>query len=266
MEKLLFSKLILLFISLISFVGYSQESYFVFKSVGNPLLNSVTKVKKGNKLKTDDIIQLKPNDSLLIVDDKGNLFQLPNNNSSKTEYPITEINDYKATTDVSSFSKKYLSYVWNQFSKKGDTKEHTGVVYRSSLDSLMLNPVDSIKIYRPEIEFSWIPESTGKPMYFLLQEKGDYDYVHKIGVTGNHLALFVDKKLLVPGKEYLWAISNTKYPNLNTIDFYSFTILDKDTFEVEKSNLQDLISDLKKLGLSKLEIKTILCKDYKLCY
>ncbi|MBU2938381.1 hypothetical protein KO494_02400 [Lacinutrix sp. C3R15] len=266
MEKLLFSRLIVLSISLISFISYSQETYCVFKSVGNPLLNSTKSIKKGSVLKTNDILNLKTNDTLLIVDNKGNLYQLPNKDSNKKEYAIKEISNYKTTKEVSSFSKKYLSYVWNQFSKKDNTKEHTGVVYRSNLDTLMLNPTDSINIYLPEIEFSWTPNNNNEPTYFLLQEKGDYDYINKIGVTGNNLVLFVDKKVLVPGKEYLWAISNSKYPNLNAIEFHNFKLLDKNTFNVEKSKLEHLITDLKNLGLSKQEIKNILCKDYKLCY
>jgi hypothetical protein len=265
MEKLFFSKLTLVLFVFASFKAQSQDSYVIFKIVGKPILNSSKQLTKGSILKSNDTITLQGKDSVLIIDDSGELYEVPDSTPNKNEYAMLEINKYKTSKEVTSFSKKYLSYVWKQFSKKDSTGEHIGVVYRSNLDSIMLKPFDSVKLYLPEVKFSWRPNNTDQPIYFLLKEKGN-DFIHKIGVNGNGLVLFVDKKVLVPGKEYLWSISNEKYPNLNNIDFYYFSLLDKNSFENKKSELTNLISDLELLGLSQTEIKDILCKDYKLCY
>ena len=182
MEKLLFSKLILITCIIFYSQSYSQDSYCVFKSEGTPIANNKTALKKGNILKQNDIVKLKVNESILMVDEKGALYKLENKQSTLKEYPYVEFSNYKIDQDVSSFSKKYLSYVWKRFSKGDDTGEHTGVVFRNNLLTLIQEPSDSVEIYRPEINFSWIPKNSKETQnYFLLKEKGK-DHINKIQV------------------------------------------------------------------------------------
>ena len=266
MEKLLFSKLILITCIIFYSQSYSQDSYCVFKSEGTPIANNKTALKKGNILKQNDIVKLKVNESILMVDEKGALYKLENKQSTLKEYPYVEFSNYKIDQDVSSFSKKYLSYVWKRFSKGDDTGEHTGVVFRNNLLTLIQEPSDSVEIYRPEINFSWIPKNSKETQnYFLLKEKGK-DHINKIGVNGNSILLFADKVTLVPGKDYLWTVSTSKYPDLDSTKFYSFKLLNKENFNEAIKKYSSFISDLESIGLSKTEIKQILCSEYNLCY
>jgi hypothetical protein len=239
----------------------AQEKLMVFKVKGSPVLkvnDSLKSLSKGSQVPSNSIVSLATNDDLLLINEKGNCFQI----NDAREYNFSEVLENAVAEDNSSFTNKYFTYVWDQFAKNKKSKVKTGVVYRND-NIVLLEPADSVKIYNPEIKFSWnidVPES-----YFLLRDI-ETNHISKFGTKGSYIKLFVDNEFLVKGKEYQWAVSDTKFPNLDELDFFNFSLLTGDEFLEYKSDIDLFKKELTSLGLSKGEIKVLFCNDYKICY
>ncbi len=251
------------------FLGYlsinAQSNFYAYKIEGKPtmLLNdTLRKVSKGTKIPKKSSVQLNKNDKLLFINESGELFKL----AEAGKYMYNDLKNKTAIKDKSSFTKKYFSYVWKQFTNNTTNKTKTGVVYRIDNIVLMQQPADSIKIYFPEIQFSWNrTKEENETLYFILKEKGK-NHITKIGTNNTSLTLFIDNQLLKRGKEYQWAVSKTKYPNFEKVKFYHFELLDSKQFKAIQEELSELTKGLEKLGFSQIEIKQMICEDYKMCY
>ena len=263
MEKLYSIK----YISLITLVlcclsvGNAQNSLMVFKVNGSPILkvnDSLKSLSKGSQISSNASITLNANDDLLLINEKGNCYKI----NEPREYLFSEVLNNPVAVDNSSFTKKYFTYVWDQFVKNIKSKVKTGVVYRND-NLILLQPSDSVKIYNPEIKFVWNIEA--EDSFFLLRDI-ETDHISKFGVTGNYLTLFVDNEFLEKGKAYQWAVSDTKFPNLDDVEFYKFSLLTTDEFNVLKPDIDLFKKELSALGFTSNEIRTLLCTDYKICY
>ncbi len=239
----------------------AQDKLMVFKVEGTPVLkiDKTTKsLSKGSPIVLNSVVSVKANDQLLLINDAGYCFEI-----KKTgDYSYADIKKIPASVDNSSFTKKYLSYVWNQFAKNTANPSKTGVVYRND-NLILLQPSDSVKIYFPEIKFVWNLDSEEK--YFFLKEM-ETDHLVKFGVMGKNLTLFVDDQLLKKGKSYQWAVSETKFPDMDALTFYNFSLLSNDEFKALEPDIDLFKRDLAALGFSTSEIKIMLCNDYKICY
>ena len=67
-------------------------------------------------------------------------------------------------------------------------------------------------------------------------------------------------------KDYQWAVSNTKFPNLDEVEFYSFSLLTNEEFATHKKDIDLFKKELTTLGLTNDEIRILFCSDYKICY
>lgn len=263
MEKLYSIK----YISLITLVlcclsvGKAQENLMVFKVKGSPILkvnDSLKSLSKGSQIPSNAIVSLKANDDLLLINEKGKCYKI----NEAREYKFSEVLKNPVAEDNSSFTNKYFTYVWDQFAQNKKSKVKTGVVYRND-NIVLLQPSDSVKIYNPEIKFVWNIDV--EDSFFLLRDV-ETDHISKFGVSGNYLTLFVDNEFLEKGKEYQWAITDTKFPNLEEVEFYNFSLLTGDEFKVHKPDIDLFKKELSALGLTNDEIKVLFCTDYKICY
>lgn len=263
MGKLYSLKAILL-LALVFFcvVGsYAQDNLMVFKIEGTPVLKvdkAIKSLSKGSPIDANGLISLKDKDHLLLINNDGNCFEI----NKAGDYSFADIKKNPIKEDNSSFTKKYLSYVWNQFTKNTNAQSKTGVVYRNDM-LILLQPSDNVKLYIPEIKFVWNVDSEEK--YFFLKDI-ETDHLTKFGVMGNNLTLFVDDQLLKKGRSYQWAVSETKFPDLEALVFYSFSMLSNEEFKALEPEIQLFKKDLQSLGFSAPEIKLLLCNDYKICY
>lgn len=243
----------------------AQNNFYAYKVEGNPrmiLNDTLKKISKGSKIPENAVIQLNNSDHLLFINDSGELFKL----NIAGRFLYDDLKNILPVKDKSSFTKKYFSYVWKQFTNNNSTKIKTGVVYRIDNIVLMQQPADSIKIYFPEIQFSWNRDKEkDETLYFILKEKKS-NHITKIGTKSTTVTLFIDNRLLKRGKEYEWTVSKTKYPNFEKTKFYHFELLDSKKFKAIQEELSELTKDLEKLGFSQTEIKKMICEDYKVCY
>jgi hypothetical protein len=254
-------------ISLITLVLFSlsvvkaQKSLMVFKVNGSPILKvdgSLKSLSKGSQIPSNAIVSLSTNDDLLLINEKGQCYKI----NEPREYKFSEVLNNPVAEENSSFTNKYFTYVWDQFAKNKKSKVKTGVVYRND-NIILLQPSDSVKIYNPEIKFVWNIDV--EDSFFLLRDI-ETDHIMKFGVTGNYLKLFVDNMFLKNGKTYQWAISDTKFPNLEEVEFYNFSLLTSEEFKVHKEDIDLFKKELSALGLTNDEIKVLFCTDYKICY
>lgn len=239
----------------------AQDNLMVFKVEGTPVLkiDKTTKsLSKGSPIASNSTVSIKTNDKLLLINDAGYCFEIKNTG----DYSYADIKKIPASGDNSSFTKKYLSYVWNQFAKNTSNPSKTGVVYRND-NLILLQPSDSVKIYFPEIKFVWNLDSEEK--YFFLKEM-ETGHMVKFGVMGKNLTLFVDDQLLKKGKIYQWAVSETKFPDMEALTFYNFSLLSNEEFKSLEPDIELFKKDLQALGFNASEIKIMLCNDYKICY
>lgn len=238
-----------------------QNSLVVFKTEGRPMLkvkDSLKTLSKGSEIAKDAIISLKEAENVLAIDELGNCYK-----TNRTgDYTFTDLLNSPTTADNSSFTKKYLTYIWNQFTNQNTTKSKTGVVFRND-NFTLLQPTDNVKFFAPEIEFVWNIDA--EVSYFMLKDLSS-SHITKFGVSGNSLTMFVDNVILTKGNSYEWTVSDKKFPNLEETEYFSFSILTNEEFAALKSDLDAFKTDLSAIGFSTEEIKQLMCSDYKICY
>jgi len=263
MEKLYSVKKIGLILGLLfCFSGlYSQNNLVVFKVEGSPLMkvnDSLKTLRKGSLVRPDAVVRLKDDDRLLLINNEGTCYEI----NTKKEYMYTDITNSPVAEDNSSFTKKYFTYIWNEFIQSKEAKTQTGVVFRND-KIILLQPSDNVRIHIPEITFVWNIDS--ETSFFLLRDV-ENDHITKFGVSGNYLTLFVDNEVLQQGKTYQWAVSDKKFPNLVEVDYYNFSLLSAESFNELKPDIEQFKKELSALGFSSKEVKAMLCNDYKICY
>lgn len=263
MEKLylVLKKACVFYFLLCSLHAFTQTNLVVYKIHGTPKLktnNTIQNISKGALINPESKVILATKDTLLLIDKNGNTFKI----NTKGEYSTKDINKNPVATSSTSFTKKYFSYVWNKFIKNEEQKTKIGVVFRND-NVVLLQPSDSVKLYTSEIKFVW--NTDYKESFFHLKNVKD-NHITKFGVNGSFVTLFVDNTILNRGEMYQWAISEKKFPNLDDLVFYNFSLLTLDAFNTLKPEFDSFKKDMLSLGFSNKEIKEMLCNDYKICY
>lgn len=244
-----------------SIISHAQNNYIVYKQFGTPKLkikDSIKNINKGSIFSENQELVLTKKDSLLLIDAKGKVYCI----KTKGRYTFNQIKKYPVATENTSFTKKYFSYVWKQFTNNNSNKSKVGVVFRNN-NIILLQPSDSVKLFTSEIKFTWA--SNFSESYFHLKNTQN-NHITKFGVSGNFITLFLDNNLLKSGVNYQWAIADKKFPNLEELEFYNFTLLTTEEYIALKPNIDAFTKDMKNLGFSAIEIKESLCNDYKICF
>ena len=246
--------------------SHAQQDYFVYAVKGEPYLevnDSIKPVNKGSILDQYTQITMNRDDEVQFINEQGDLFELYQTGTFKN----TDLQQIQPKKNNTSFTRKLFSYVWKEFTYNLASRNNkSGVVYRGDDIILMRYPADSIQIFADQIRFEWLPiETKEKDYYFVLKDKSS-GLVTTIGTPATSLALTVDQNLLKLGADYEWAITETRFANLEKIPFYGFRLLDEKEFKSKQLEIQQLTKDLKQLGFSNSEVREICCKDYKFCY
>lgn len=261
MERIFLSRLIIgitIFGLVQSVVG--QDSYYVFKKAGSPQFHPNKKVERGAYFQASDAMLLKKKDTVTLVDQKGILYQL----HQPRKYGFKDIRNHKFEMEYTSFTLKYLSHVWKQFTGQRKSKQQAGVVYREERDVRMLLPVDSAKVYQSNIWFRWNNKTDSTLVYFFLKDLKS-GHLTKVGTPADSLLLHLDNKLLRAGNSYEWAVATESFPPLTSLRFRRLNILKKEDYLKLKDEVAALFITFKILGFKETEIKDALCKDYKFC-
>jgi len=262
MGRLFFSRLvgcIILFVLGFNY-GFAQKNYFVFKKMGRPVFNINDPVLRGSVFDDSDVLKLHNKDTVYLVDELGELFEL----KEPKEYEYSSIVEYRKKENIDSFTRKYFSYVWKQFTNQQKTRQRPGVVYREDRSIKLLSPIDSVKYYLPDIKFMWKNNTDSTKVFFHLEDQLT-KHIFKIGLAGNEIHLYRDHFILENGHKYKWAVTKEPYPNFKEVKFNSFELLDKAVYLVLKEEMETLTIALKLLGFSDEDIKTAICLDYKFC-
>jgi hypothetical protein len=245
--------------------SFAQKNHlFVLKFEGEPQIihnDTTTEVTRGAVIKKKAKLVMHRDDVAYLIDNKGDVFELYETGTFKHK-DLLKLQPKKSNN---SFGRKLLTYYWKEFTNtmnKGYSK--SGFVYRGDYVNL-LHPLDSINLHTREISFEWeAKENKTKPYYFVIREK-DAEKVTKIGTHDTAISLFIDDINLSFGKSYEWTVLESKYENLNNLDFSTFNLLSKSEFEIKQAELESISDFLKSLGYQPGEIKTMLCADYKTC-
>jgi len=238
----------------------AQDTYYVFKKSGEPSFGINKNVERGTYFKEQDTLNLERNDYVMLVNQEGELFEL----SIPNMYSFKDISGYKVKMEYTSFTKKYFTYVWGQFTNKRKSKQEAGVVYREGRNVVAKMPVDSAKIYKPKIWFTWANKTEQSLVYFFLKDLKS-GHMTKIGTPSDSLLLQIDNNLLEPGEIYEWAVATSSFPNLNELKFNALYVLKDEEYATIKEEVNILVKTFKILGFSEAEIQKAICLDYKFC-
>ena len=243
------------------FCQISIGQYAVFHVEGSPdYVEKVQPIKKGDYI-THETISIAQKDTLIIIDDKGFLYQLDKSKS----YVYKQLKNFKKQDIKEGLSEKYFSYVWKQMKNKNQTKHHTGNIYREGLIDFLQYPSDSLSIYKDYITFEWRDHPDKEYAYFFLKNMQTEELV-KFKVEGNSITLYADHVLLKKGGDYLWGVAYDKFPDFNQVKFRYFKYLDSLQFGKYKEEYELLITELKSIGLSKEELRSFLSIYYNFSF
>lgn len=252
--------LICIVLIVISSVVTAQDDYFVFQISGKPMLNSQHPVKRGEVFRNLDTYILKRKDTVFLINRSGELFEL----NKPTSYTYNSISKYRKRFDSKSLSALYFTYVWKQFSNQKENRQRPGVVYREDRNIRLSEPMDSIKLNVPEIEFVWKNNTDVATVYFHLQDI-ESNHITKIGTNSSTIILYLDNVILKSERKYKWAVTTKAFPDFSKVKFHAFELLAKEEYAKLQAKMEALTTALKLLGFSSEDIARAICLDYKYC-
>ena len=237
---------------------FSQDNFYVNKFEGIPYLevnDSLKSITKGMVIQKTALLTLNDTDSVHFINKEGNEYVLDEAGS----YSYSNLLEVPSVETKSAFAKTYLIHIWKQFTNDVvDTRSRSGVTYRGDDALLMLYPADNAKVFSSEVNFKWNKIEGKEKNYYLILKDINTNKTTIVGTPATSLTLLIDETFLKLGNTYEWAITETKYPNLKKTTFHSFNLLTETEFK-------SIITYLKQEGLSRSEIRTTLCKVYKIC-
>ena len=261
MERIFLSRLVGVFVLCFTCsLCFGQNNYYVFKKLGAPALNTDKVLKRGSLFMKTDTLYMNTEDYLLLVNELGELFEITKPN----KYAFSAIVDYRRRYESDSFTKKYFAYVWKQFTNQIKRKQEAGVVYREERRVKLVSPQDSVKMYAPEVRFSWQNTTDKSELFFFLKDLKT-GHLTKLGITGSTILLNLDNLLLKPDQTYEWSVSTSSFPNLNELKFNRLNMLSKEAYEKLEKEIAAIVKAFKILGFSEAEIQEAICLDYKFC-
>lgn len=266
LSKMIKNLLTILLFFLGSLSVFAQDNFFVYKVDGTPYIevnDSIKSVTKGSVLTQETLLTMTRDDVVQFINNSGDIFELYKTGT----FSYSDLQRIPAHKSSTTLTQKLFAYVWKELTNSlAAHNKKSGVVYRGDAIVLMLHPADSIQIYNNEIRFEWQPiEGKEKDYYFMLRNV-ETGTITTIGTKDISLSLVVDDYLLKPGNRYEWTVTETKYPNLKKTPFYNFELLSEEEFKSKENDIKSITSSLKDLGYKPLEIREIICQDYKVCY
>lgn len=241
-------------------LSFGQSNYYVYKKEGKPVLNTIKNLERGGLFSESDTLFMAAQDYVLLVNESGELFEI----NKPNKYAYSAIVDYKRKFESNSFSKKYFTYVWKQFTNQLKRKQQAGVVYREERNIELVSPVDSLRLFSPEVRFTWQNRTDSTEVFFFLRNLNT-KHLAKIGLKGNTMVLNLDNFILKSDETYEWSLATEPFPNLNELKFNRLDLLSKAKYEKLKTDMNAIVKVFTILGYSESDVKKAICQDYKLC-
>lgn len=256
MEKLI--QLLVLFIFCQTSV--SQESLLVFSQKGNNYIETNGKrksAKKGDIITNKDKTIIGIVSYIIAVDNNGNSYKI--SKPGKMEY--SKLLAYRQKNYRTEITNRYFKMVWDELTGKPANEKRIGGVFRGEV--LMDLPNDSSKVIETNVKFKWNNENNNTAFIFIRNiSTGE---ILKLETDGSRLTLFADNPIFNEGKEYEWAVSTSEFPNLKNIPFYSFLLIDKNTYNQQISSYEEFITEMRQMEMPEWEIDLAICKLYRIC-
>ncbi len=255
MEKLF---QILIFFSCCQF-AIAQESLCVFSSAGSNYIEtgSIRKLaKKGDLIsKKDKLVMSSGN--IIAIDNNGNTYTI----AKPGTFAFKKLLAFRQKSTNNAITGKYFKLVWNELTGNTVKQKIIGGVFRGEV--LMELPKDSSKVLETKAALRWKP-AEGKSVFIFIRNKTT-DEILKLESDGSQLTLFGDNPIFDEGKEFEWTVSEREFVNLKNVVFYSFSFIDKKTYDEHEKKYSDFVAELRNLNISRPQIDQILCETYKFC-
>ena len=82
----------------------------------------------------------------------------------------------------------------------------------------------------------------------------------KVSSSNTLLSLYKDSDFLKNGMTYSWTVTKNEFADLDNLTYNLFTLIDRNTYQdLLTSTYGNKVSELKKAGLTSLEINKIIC-------
>lgn len=251
----LYLKSSVLFLMLCVF-SYSQNQFYVYEYSGSPNLNSGGNkviIAKGIKIENDAVVSLDSNSKLILVNNKGQLLNIPKNKP----FNFSDLNKLSFMVSDTGLSQKYFAYVWRKFRNKAKYKTNYGAVFREFELSNLVSPLIDDKIYNDIVNFKW--KNSASESRFLVLKDLKTNEISQFKVAGDKKSLPIDGKTLKYDNSYSWSISENEISDFSQINFFDFEIASQNEIAEFKSNLNSLKN---RLSSSNIEIDENEYKKY----
>lgn len=244
---------------------FSQDQFYINKFEGIPYIeinDSIKPITRGMAIKKNAVLTLNENDTVHFINKDGNEYII----EDKGDYAYSKLIKIPALKIDKPYIKTFLTFTWKQFTNNvTDNRSRSGVVYRGDEELLMQYPIDSARIISSQIQFKWSKIKDKEKDYYLILKDIKNNKTTIIGTLATSITLMVDDSFLKTGHQYKWAITESKYENPKKSDFYTFSLVTESEFKNLHKEANLIAAYLKKQGLSKREIQTVLCEAYKIC-
>lgn len=259
MEKSIFRLLVFLCVLIFQY-SYSQDSLCVYNVAGTIYLQTPSNSKtlfKGEFLTKTSALKILPDSKLIAIDNNGNSYI----NSTEGILSFNNLLLSKEKKGNTSLTTKYFKYVWDELLNKNNNQTLIAGVFRGDL--LMKTPKDSSLIASDKLSFKW--DKTDADLYYLFIQNIQTGELLKIETDGSQISLYNENSIFLGGDTFKWTISTDAFPNLKNMPFYSFILIDSMQYSDLLTEYNELIYDLKQIGINASDIDTILCETYGLC-
>ena len=251
---------LILYCVCISFLS-AQDSLCVFKTnsgIIGKLDGKKKPLKKGDFLDKKSEVYLLSQSDVTLINSKGEAFNL----KDKGTYTYNTILQQKAIENQKSLTSKYFKLIWDELLKRDSNKTIIGGVFRG--DILMQFPADSTLTASSKLQFTWKAKNEDSQYYIFIRNK-ETEEVNTFSTDGNSLTLYKENPIFYEGNTYEWSVTTEEFPSLKNIPFYRFILIERSEYEDMLLAYEELIKDLKTLGLSDTEVDESLCKTYGVC-
>ena len=246
---------------LLTLSAAAQDSLYVFQLTGETMVTVGQRqqaAKKGALLTAASSLNLGNGAALTAIDKLGNTYVA----AGPGTVNFGQLASSKGNPTNSSMTAQYLQYVWKEFMGGDKSATVVGTTFRGDLRMMM--PIDSAKVVRSKVQFSWSTDSLVTAYYLFIRnvETGE---VSKFETDGSRLALYGENNVFAEGNYFEWTVSTEAFPNLNNLPFYAFELIDRNTYKQLETVHQAFIDDLQALGMNDSEISRALCETFGIC-
>ena len=253
-------KLFVGLICLLAVTVHAQDSLYVYKAEGVVLQGKPTqktRLQKGALLLRDTRVELQPGASIIAINKAGELFKA----ADPGVYTQPMLLKRKTQNYPGNLSVNYFKFIWSELVGATKAKVQIGGVFRGNI--LMRFPDDSTYIAGTTLHLEWDTVAATSPMFIFIKNTETEEYL-KMAADGSMLMLY-SHPFFSEGSTYQWSVTDEAFPNLNNLQYYTFTLITKEAYTLKKEELLSQLQNPNLKTLSRREIETWLCARYNLC-